>query len=136
MSRNPIRKRPREQQKWILPWLLTWSRCFPRGSMPCLVYRSILALLYRPIVDLDGHLGCVLQISPKCSKIITYLQNIPDLINIINRLYNNIIISKNTYKLWMKMGQIHNISEDHYFCKNFPYTLAGDAIHWFKKLPP
>ncbi|KAF2551747.1 hypothetical protein F2Q68_00034316 [Brassica cretica] len=25
--------------------------------MPCLVYRSILALQYRPIVDLDGHLG-------------------------------------------------------------------------------
>ena len=79
-------------------------------STPWLVYRSILALQYRPIVDLDGHLGCLLQISPKCSKIITYLQNIHDLINIINRLFNNINISKNAYKLWMKMGQINSLS--------------------------
>ena len=79
-------------------------------STPCLVYQSILSLQYRPIVDLDGHLVCLLQISLKCSKIINYLQNIPDLINIINKLYNNINISKNTYKLWMKIGQIHSLS--------------------------
>ncbi|KAF2561734.1 hypothetical protein F2Q70_00016778 [Brassica cretica] len=28
------------------------------------------------------------------------------------------------------------LPEDHHFCKLFPYTLAGDATHWFKKLPP
>ena len=79
-------------------------------SIPSHAYRSILSLQYRPIVELDGHLGCLLQISPKCSKIITYLQNIHELINIINKLYNNINISKNTYKLWMKTGQIHSLS--------------------------
>ncbi|KAF3553129.1 hypothetical protein F2Q69_00013053 [Brassica cretica] len=30
----------------------------------------------------------------------------------------------------------NEVPEDHYFCKLFPYTLAGDATHWFKKLPP
>ena len=62
------------------------------------------------MVELDGHLGCLLQISPKCSKIITYLQITPDIINIINRFYNIIIDSKNTYKPWIKMGQIHCLS--------------------------
>ncbi|KAF3557103.1 hypothetical protein F2Q69_00012549 [Brassica cretica] len=30
----------------------------------------------------------------------------------------------------------NEVFEDHYVCKLFPYTLAGDATHWFKKLPP
>ncbi|KAF2600878.1 hypothetical protein F2Q68_00009920 [Brassica cretica] len=30
----------------------------------------------------------------------------------------------------------NEVPEDHHFCKLFPYTLAGDATHWFKKLPP
>ena len=28
------------------------------------------------------------------------------------------------------------VFQDHYFCKLFPYSLTGDATHWFKKLPP
>ena len=79
-------------------------------SIPRHVYLSILTLQYRPIVELDGHLECLLQISPKCSKIITYLQNTLDLINIIIRLNYIIIVSKDTYTLWMKMGQIHSLS--------------------------
>ena len=30
----------------------------------------------------------------------------------------------------------NGVSEDHYFYKFFPYSLAGNATHWFKKLPP
>ena len=30
----------------------------------------------------------------------------------------------------------NELFEDHYFCKLFPYSLIGDATHWFKKLPP
>ncbi|KAL0753356.1 hypothetical protein Bca101_091024 [Brassica carinata] len=30
----------------------------------------------------------------------------------------------------------NEVHEDHHFCKLFPYTLAGDATNWFKKLPP
>ena len=30
----------------------------------------------------------------------------------------------------------NEVLEDHHFCKLFPYTLDGDATHWFKKLPP
>ena len=40
---------------------------------------------------------------------LTPTQITPDLINIINRLYNIIIISKNTYKPWIKVDQIHGI---------------------------
>ncbi|WZY86756.1 hypothetical protein YC2023_033140 [Brassica napus] len=29
----------------------------------------------------------------------------------------------------------NGVSEDYYFCKLFPYSLAGDAAHWLKKLP-
>ena len=65
------------------------------------------------------------QISPKCSKSITYLQNTSDLINIINRLYNIIIISKNTYKLWMKMGQIHSLSTP----TDLPFCLSSSKIN-------
>ncbi|XP_033143572.1 serine-rich adhesin for platelets-like [Brassica rapa] len=28
------------------------------------------------------------------------------------------------------------IFNDHYFCKLFPYTITGDATHWFKMLTP
>ena len=38
LSQNPIRKHPREQQRRILLWFLTWSRCSPRGSTPCSVW--------------------------------------------------------------------------------------------------
>ena len=79
-------------------------------SMSRYEHRSIIPLQYRPMVELDGHLGCLLHISPKCSKIITYPQITPDLINIINRLYNIIISSKNTYKPWVKVGPIHGQS--------------------------
>ena len=58
------------------------------------------------MVELDGHLGYLLQISTKYSKIITY-----DLINIINRFYNIIIRSKNTYKPWVNVDQIHGLSK-------------------------
>ncbi|CAN6836931.1 unnamed protein product [Brassica oleracea var. botrytis] len=77
------------------------------------------------MVELGGHLGCLFQISPKCSKIITYLQITPDLINIINRLYNIIIISKNTYKPWIKVDQIHGILLD---LKRVP------VVNWKTKL--
>ena len=30
----------------------------------------------------------------------------------------------------------NKVPEDYHFCKLFSYTLAGDATHWFKKLPP
>ena len=30
----------------------------------------------------------------------------------------------------------NGVFEDHYFCKLFPYSLTGDATHWYKKLPP
>ena len=29
----------------------------------------------------------------------------------------------------------NEVPEDHHFCKLFPCTLAGEATHWFKKLP-
>ena len=78
------------------------------------------------MVELDGHLGCLLQISPKCSKIISYLQNTPDLINIINKPYNIIVIRKNTYKLWMKMGQIHSLSCNYHKSKAHD---TGNCMH-------
>ena len=73
-------------------------------------HRSIFLPQYLLMVELDGHLGCLLQIFPKWSKMITYLQIILDLINIINRLYNIIISYKNTYKPWVKVGQISGLS--------------------------
>ncbi|WZY77944.1 hypothetical protein YC2023_024328 [Brassica napus] len=30
----------------------------------------------------------------------------------------------------------NGVCEDYHFCKLFPYSLAGDADHWLKKLPP
>ncbi|XP_033139313.1 uncharacterized protein LOC117130701 [Brassica rapa] len=30
----------------------------------------------------------------------------------------------------------NGVSEDYYLCKLFSYSLAGDAAHWLKKLPP
>ena len=67
----------------------------------------------------------MLQISPECSKIITYLPITPDLINIINRLYNIIIISKNTYKPWIKMDQIHGLSTP----PDLPFCLSSSKTN-------
>ena len=88
-------------------------------------HRSIFLLQYRPMAKLDGHLGCLLQISLKCSKIITYLQITPNLINIINRLNNIIVDSKTTYKPWIKMGQIYGLS----IFPDLPFCLSSSKTN-------
>ena len=32
--------------------------------------------------------------------------------------------------------KVNGVPEDHLFCKLFKYSLAGEASHWLKQLPP
>ena len=75
---------------WSLGLYVGWNQtgfCALRcRSLSHDVHQSIIVSKCRPLVLLDGQLGCFLQLSPKCSKIITFSQITPDPINILNRL--------------------------------------------------
>jgi len=58
----------------------------------------------------DGQLWVFIILSPKCTKIITFLQITPKPENILKRLQNNYNVFKNTYIPWLKMDKIHGIS--------------------------
>ena len=66
----------------------------------------------RPSIDslVDGHLRVFVILSPKCTKITTFLQITPKPENILKRLQNNYNVFKKTYISWTKMGKIHGIS--------------------------
>ena len=59
----------------------------------------------------DGQLRVFIILSPKYTKIITFLQISPKPENILKRIKNNYNIFKNTYIPWLKVGKIHGISE-------------------------
>ncbi|KAF2596598.1 hypothetical protein F2Q68_00010304 [Brassica cretica] len=54
----------------------------------------------------------------------------------IDTLQASSIDSNTTPSIDITCGKAEKSPEDHHFCKLFPYTLAGDATHLFKKLPP
>ena len=58
----------------------------------------------------DGQLRVFIILSPKCTKITTFLQITSEPENILKRLQNNYNLFKNTYIPWLKADKIHVLS--------------------------
>ena len=58
----------------------------------------------------DGQLRAFIILSPKYTKITTFLQLTPKPENILERLENNFNVFEKTYIPWLKVGKIHGIS--------------------------
>ena len=64
------------------------------------VCRYIIAFAHQQIVMVDGQLWVFIILSPKCTKIITFLQITPKPENILKRLQNGYKVFKSTYIPW------------------------------------
>ena len=82
----------------------------------------------------DGQVRVFLILSPKCTKITTFLQITPKPENILKRLQNNYNVFKNTYIPWLKVDKIHDIPAIFEVFSSQVHTRPGehDLLSYFR----
>ena len=66
-----------------------------------------------------------LKKAPKDTKITTFLQIVPELVNTLNRLYIVVICYWKNYKPWLKVGKILGLSTP----LDIPFCLSSSKTH-------